>query len=169
MVVEKVTVAEKYTMSVNSSSLTDDARHHSLDVIAAVALSSDIGSALFRVKYAMDKKSLPELIQLWRGKVAKKAKERGWERHARIVADESLLYWLDDRCKVCEGRGAPKIIHSPVLEDCVCHACNGTAKRRLIVVPEIGDYVLDALEQLASMEREAGARAVKKLADQVRF
>jgi hypothetical protein len=162
-------VIERYTSSVNSSNLRDDKRHSSTDILAAVALSADFAGLLFRCKYALDKSSLPELIQLWRGKVAKKARERGWERHARIVADESLLYWLDDRCKVCEGRGAPKIIHSPVLEDCVCHACNGTAKRRLIVVPEIGDYVLDALEQLSSMEREAGARAVKKLADQVRF
>lgn len=162
-------IAEQYTRSVNSSSLADDERHHNLDALAAVALSSDIGGALFRCKYAMDQSSLPELILVWRDKIAKKAKERGWAKHARVVADESLLYWLDDRCKVCEGRGAPKIIHSPILEDCVCHACDGTAKRRLVVVPTIKDYVLDALEQLSSMERESGARAMRKLSDQMRF
>lgn len=162
-------IAEQYTRSVNSSSLADDDRHHNTDALAAVALSSDIGSALFRVKYALDKTSLPELILIWRGKVAKKAKERGWSQHARVVADESLLYWMDDRCKICEGRGAPKIIHSPILEDCVCSACNGTTKRKLVVGAEIKDYVLDALEQLSSMEREAGARAMRKLSDQMRF
>jgi hypothetical protein len=162
-------VIQKYVSSVNSSNLRDDERHSSTDILAAVALSSDIGGLLFRVKFADDKNSLIELITLWRIKIGNRAKQRGYSQYARVVADESLMYFLNDMCVTCEGRGAPKIIHSPVLEDCVCHACNGTAKRRLIVVPEIANYVLDALEQLASMEREAGARAVKKLADQIRF
>ena len=106
---------------------------------------------------------------MWRLKVAQKAEKRGWPQHARVVADESLLYWLDDICKTCDGKGYPKIINAPTLEACVCEACNGTAKRRLQVSPELRDYVLDALEQLAGMERAAGAAAMRKLSDEMRF
>lgn len=162
-------IALKYARSVNSSSLTDDERHHQLDALAAVALSSEYGSLFFRAKYADDKGSIPELIRVWRDQIAKKAKRQRWTQNARVVADESLLYWLDDVCRVCDGKGYPKIINAPTLEACVCQACNGTAKRPLNVDKAIIDLVKDALQQLESMEREAGGRAMRKLADEMRF
>lgn len=162
-------IAQKYSNAVNSSCLTDDERHHSTDALAAVALSSEFGSLLFRTKYADDKWSIPELIRVWRLKIAQKAEKRGWPQHARVIADESLNYWLDNICRVCDGKGHPKVITAPTLEACVCQACNGTARRPLSVDPAIRDHVRDALQQLESMEREAGSAALKKLSDEMRL
>jgi uncharacterized protein len=125
---------------------------------------------LFRAKFASNRKQLPSsiLISVWRGLVNKRATKRGWNRFANEVADLSLMYWLDSVCEVCDGKGHPKIITAPTLAACVCPACDGTGQRKLKCRAEVKDYILDAVQQLESMEREAGVRAIKKLSNEAR-
>ena len=166
---EKVSIGERYARSVNSSSLRDDDLHHQTDVLMAFALSSDLGSALFRVKYANDHASLPDLVTVWRARIFKKALERGWAENAQQVADESLKYWLNDICPACDGKGHPKIINAPTLAACTCTECQGTGKLTLRCDERIIEKVKDAVQSLTALERDAGAAAIRKLSDEARF
>jgi len=160
-------IVQQYARAVNSSALTDDDQHHTLDVVAAVALSSDLGAALFRVKYANDHASLPDLVTVWRARTFKKALERGWAENAQQVADESLKYWLNDICPACDGKGHPKIINAPTLAACTCPECHGTGRLTLRCDERIIEKVKDAVQSLLTLERIAGSAAIKKLSGDV--
>lgn len=159
-------IAEKYSRSINSSDLRSDEHHFDTDNLAAVALSSELGNVLFRVKYGNDATTYNTLLMAWKDKVAKKADLRQWPRHitARKVAEISLSYWLNDVCEVCEGRGYDTLPNSPVLSDEVCKCCKGEKKRPLIVEHRFRDYVLDMLEDLEEMARYSAGEAMRKLA-----
>ena len=145
--------------------LKDDELHHNTDALAAMALSSEFGSEIFRCKYADDLSTLPKLIVIWRAAEKKRAFGRYPTDRSQTVADESLNYWLDDKCTVCSGRGAPIIINSPHLSAATCQACDGTTRRKLTVSPEIYDHVRDAVAELHNLERMAGAAAMRKLSE----
>jgi len=132
--------ADKFVASLQSSNLMDDAFHHDLDAIAAAALAGDLGSLLCRVKYADgtvnklfegNSGNLVHLLRIWEAEVTKKGRSRGWVRiqserdvftahHLyKRVAAASLAYWLDGKCKDCNGTG----IASRSLR--TCRACAG--------------------------------------------
>jgi hypothetical protein len=166
-----VGVAEKYSRSINSSNLRSDEHHFDTDNLAAVALSSDLGNVLFRVKYGNDATTYNTLLMAWKDKVAKKADLRKWPRHitARKVAEISLSYWLNDVCEVCEGRGYETLPNSPVLSDDVCKCCKGEKKKPLVCEANWRDYILDMLEDLEEMARYSAGEAMKKLARDMDF
>ncbi|MDC8759045.1 hypothetical protein [Janthinobacterium fluminis] len=100
-------VIQKYTRALGSSNLRDDAHHHSTEVLAAAALCHDLGTKLFRVKYAGDATSYPALLEAWREVVITKAAHRTWPADVSPakVARLSLDHWLNDVCLACTGRG----------------------------------------------------------------
>jgi len=153
----------QYARSVNSSNLVDDETHHNLDILAAVALTSALGGLLFRVKYSGDEMSLKPLMLIWREMVLIRAKRGKWLHVAEEVADISMWAWIDEICHTCKGRKFEEIPNTPSLAAIVCPDCGGTGKRKLACDAEIRDFVLDSIQCLESMAREAGSIAHKKL------
>lgn len=156
-------IIERYAGAVNTSDLRDDERHHQTDILAAVALSSKLGSLLHRAKNANDQYSIIPLLELWRAACKRRAKEDKWKKVAEEVADISLWYWLDDLCQVCKGRGHPVIIDTPTLEAATCQDCHGTGRKKLQCSENIKGLVLDGVQILDRMANEAGCKAAKKL------
>jgi hypothetical protein len=157
------TTVEKYAGSVNTSCLTSDETHHQTDILAAVALSSKLGSLLCRVKYAGDQFSLVPMLEAWRAIVSKKAKNRGWANVSDEVADISLWFWIDDVCQTCHGRKYQVIPGTPTLSAEQCPTCQATGKNKLQCDQEIKEYVLDAIQSLETLAIDAGRLANKKL------
>lgn len=156
-------VIQKYARAVNSSNLADNELHHETDVLAAMALSSAIGSILHRVKYANDEMSLKPLMLIWREMVLVRAKRGKWLHVAEEVADISLWHWIEEICHTCHGRKFEEIPNTPSLAAIVCPDCSGSGKRKLACDAEIRDFVLDSIQCLESMAREVGCKAHKKL------
>jgi hypothetical protein len=158
---------------VQSSNLRDDAQHHNTEPLAAVALSGGqgvlaIGNLLFRTKYANDATSYPELLAKWKVIVAAKAAHRKWPKHivAAKVANMSLDHFLNDVCPVCTGRAHVPIENGgrAVLSDRPCPACQGTGTKPLQCEPNWKDYILDMVESLNDITRNAADVAMRKLA-----
>jgi len=150
----------RYAKATNSSNLKDDELNHQTDILAAVALTTRLGSSLFRVKYSGQR---ADLLDDWRAIVLKRSLKQGWAEKAQEVADMSLFYWLDDVCETCHGREHPKIPNAPILEIIVCPTCQGSGKKVLICDDKIKDYIRDSIESLDSMCREAAYKANRKL------
>ncbi len=163
----KPTVQERYAGATRSSNLLDDAHHHTTDVLAAVALSSDIGSLLMRVKYALDASSYPQLRAAWCEKVKFKADAAHWPTNInpRRVASVTLDYWINDRCPDCNALGFGKFENAPTLTGDVCMTCDGTGTKPLACDNDMRKYAMDALHELECMIIEAGSKAIKKLAN----
>ena len=153
----------QYASAVNSSNLADDETHHTLDVLAAVALTSALGSLLYRVKYANDEISLKPLMLIWREMVEVRARRGKWLHVADQVADISMWHWVDEICQECKGRGHPVVINTPTLEAATCQCCQGTGRKKLACDAEILEMVRDCVETLNRMANEAGRKAHNKL------
>ena len=164
-------IIQKYSKSISSSNLKCDAYHFDTDNLAAVALSSALGSRLFRVKYAHDATSYKSLLEAWKVKVSKKAAHRRWPQHVSVenVAGTSLDYWLNDVCSICTGKGHLPLPGVPVLSDEPCPACHGTGKKPLSCEKRDKNYVKDMIEELEAMTRSAAARAMQKIAKDMDF
>lgn len=160
-----MSIVQRYVKSTNSSSLADDELHHDTEALAAMALASNIGSLLFRLKYAGDQMSLKPLLFIWRVKIAGKAKNHGWSGIAEEVADISLWHWLEDFCPECNGLGHPKMPKAPTLEAMTCPACNGTGKKKLHCHAEIYDHVMDSVAWIEEICGLAAKESRIKLGD----
>ncbi|MGK5020733.1 hypothetical protein [Janthinobacterium sp. LB2P10] len=134
--------ADRYIASIGSTNLLDDALHHQTDPLAAAALAGDIGALLCRVKYADgtlnrmfegNHQNLAQLLRIWTAEVIKRGQSRrwlpvntAWDADAaqvlyRRVAEKSLAYWLDSKCKVCSGTGVKALLGHGI-----CASCNGS-------------------------------------------
>lgn len=156
-------IVQQYTKAVATADLLDDEMHHNTDVLAAVALSSNLGSTLFRAKFMGDQRSVKEMLSLWRGIIRKKAKGRSWEEYCEEVADISLWFWMDDLCQTCKGRGHPIVISTPTLAASTCPDCNGTGRKTLECDAQIKEVVKDAIQQLEKISQESRFNASKLL------
>lgn len=159
-------LAQRYSKATQSSDLTDDQWHTQTDILAAVALSSALGTLLFRVKYANDATTYPTLLEKWLVIVGKKAALRSWPSHIKItvVAEQSLRHWLHDVCETCAGKGYKVMEGAPILSDEPCKGCHGTGKKPLACEKRHQDYVADMVEALEQMTLRAGSAALRKLA-----
>ncbi len=168
---EKPQVKERYSRSVISSNLRDSEHHHATDVLAAVALSSELGTLLFRVKYANDKESYPQLRAEWIKKVTHKADYRHWPTviNPKTIAIMTLDYWLNDVCEHCNGLGYEKHENAPTLTDKACKYCEGTGTKPFTCQRSWLKYANDVLDELHQLSETAGANAVKKLRKQCDF
>lgn len=158
-------IVQRYATAAVSSNLKNDEHHTATDVLAAVALSSDIGHLLFRLKYCNDRSVYGRLLDAWVAKIGKKAARRGWLHNAERVAVAALQHWINDVCPSCSGRGHKKMPDAPMLCDEACELCNGSGKRALRCDDDIVELVKDSLQMLDSLTYEAGGNAMRKLAD----
>lgn len=158
-----MSIVQWYARSIRSKSLQDDPTHHNTDVLAAVALSSKLGSSLYRVKYGLCRESVASLYVDWLVLIRKRAKRDNWERHAEEVAAQSLKHWAHDICQSCNGLGHPVIADTPTLSGETCQSCNGTGKTKPSCDPKILCYVLDAVNRLNDLVSNAARAAKKKL------
>ena len=156
-------IVQDYARATHSSSLQDDELHHDTEKLAAVALSSKLGSLLFRIKYAGDEMSLIPLMEIWRKMVSEKAKRHKWAEVAEEVADISLWHWIEDVCRECNGLGHPKMPKAPTLEAMTCQTCGGSGKKTLKCDTEIRDYVLDCVADLNDLSGRAARESQYKL------
>lgn len=139
-----VTIEEKYTTAINTSNLRVEAdKGGSADVLIAVGWSaSRLGAALMRLHTEYEGAGLSRNpsrtdMSLLLSKLKSMADVR---REAEIqantwriddaahVAFAVVLYWLDQRCRVCEGRGAKVIPGTPALQSKPCRVCCGSGK-----------------------------------------
>lgn len=164
------TVIQKYARAIGSSNLQDDQFHHNTEVLAAAALCRDLGTKLFRVKYANDATTYQALLEDWREIVAKKAVLRAWPADVspRKIARLSLNHWLNDVCQACTGRGYDAVKGVPtVLSDIPCRACGGTARRAVQAKHNLIQYVEDMVEVLDAMSAHAAGQTMKRLASEM--
>jgi len=169
MTSQNLGIQERYVGALFGN-LADDSLHHQTDLLAAVALSSDLGSLLFRSKYGENIAGMSDMVAVWRHNVMSRLAKRGHNPMVcDSIADTSLGHWLNSICRTCHGRQFDVIENCPVLSEIVCPDCNGTGEKKLNCAPEIRGLVLDRIEELQKMERQSGAEAIKKLVGEVRF
>lgn len=158
-------LAERYARATLSGNLRNDALHVGTDVLMAVAMSSNFGALLIRVKYANDVSSYRRLEQQWTWIVSTKALRRNWPTHIPIdkIAYLSLRRWINSVCPACTGLKQVKVLGAPVLSERDCPLCHGTGTTELRCNPALRDYVLDMVEELEADLLRSVARARKKL------
>jgi hypothetical protein len=160
-----MSLAERYARATISGNLRNDALHVGADVLMAVAMSSNFGAMLMRVKFANDVSSYRRLRDQWTWIVSTKALRRNWPVHIPIdlVAETSLRRWISSVCPACTGLKHVKLLGAPVLADRDCPVCHGTGQTELRCDARIRDYVLDMVEELEADLQRSVTRARKKL------
>ncbi len=157
--------ADRYIQALAASNLRSDAQHHQADPLMAAAFAAaeskgDIGLLLYRVKYADglgakafegNSANLAQLLRLWTAEVSKRGRARRWvpentawdaqaaRKLYRTVAEHSLAYWLDSRCKECAGTGAG--------EARSCPACEGKGEAPIACA---GGFVRERVKDMVS-------------------
>lgn len=164
-------IAQRYARATQSSNLRSDEHHFDTDSLAAVALSAEFGSMLFRVKYANDATSYPRLAEQWAWEVKKRAALAGWPIHVKedVVSKVALKYWLNDLCPACTGKGVKKKDFEDTLSDEPCDVCEGSGKRPIECPDQIRKYVVEMVGSLECMTLSAGHLAMSKLAAEFDF
>lgn len=166
-----VKLAQSYARATQSSNLKSDEHHFDTDKLAAVALSSEFGALLFRVKYANDATSYVQLAEAWEWEVKKRAalSRPPWPVHVKdaAVAKASLKYWLNDLCPVCGGKGVKKMEFIDILSDDACESCEGSGKKPMECEPRIHWYTSAMVLVLEAITITAGANAIQKLAPEM--
>jgi hypothetical protein len=165
-------VIQKYTRAIGSSNLRDDAQHHQTEVLAAAALCRDLGTKLFRVKYAGDASTYPALLEAWREIVKTKAGHRAWPADVSPakIARLSLDHWLNDVCPACTGRAYEPVKGVPsVLSDIACRPCNGTGRRAVDTKHNIVHLVEDMVQALDAMAAHAAGETMRRLATEIQL
>jgi hypothetical protein len=164
-------ISQQYAKSLGSSDLSDNeqSQSHNTDALAAVSLGADeFGAALLRIKYSSTRNepnalAVRLLLHDWRIKVRKKAKIRGWDVSSDSVAHQSFWFWLYDTCVTCNGRKHGVIDQTPMLEVLVCPTCDGTGIKPYDFLPDVREYVIDAVVALRKYEAIARSGADLKL------
>ena len=139
-----LTTAEKYSSAIHASNLRVEAEKSGAgDLLIAVGWSpSRLGAALMRLHTEYDGAGLSRNpsktdAMLLVGKLKSLADVRReaeiqaltWRMNSPAHTSFSVvLYWLDQRCKACGGRGAKAIPGTPSLQAKPCHVCHGSGK-----------------------------------------
>jgi hypothetical protein len=162
---ERATVQERYARATQASNLADDAHHHQLDIIKAVALAGGLGGLLIRVKVGLDATSYPQLVDRWKQHITRMADTKHWPTCVKPekVAVEVLRYWLNNVCKECTGLKYVKHEKSPALKAEICPCCDGTGITPPKFANEYRRYALDAMSELEEIDLAVGINASKRL------
>lgn len=130
---DRKTIEERVGSALSSGDLTGP----NLDVLTAlgvVGIKEPLADAVFRLKYANDAASYPEALSATQTLARFMSRKAGWklsERHLDTMAKAVLDYWLDDLCKVCDGRGWERPEGAPHLSNTPCQACLGRVDGRV--------------------------------------
>lgn len=160
-----MTIAERYARATLSGNLRNDMLHVGADVLMAVAMSSNFGALLMRVKFAHDARIFRRVLDQWTWIVSTKALRRNWPEHIPIdkVAFLSLRRWINSVCPACTGLKRITVLGAPVLSERDCPVCRGSGTTELRCNPAIRDYVLDMVEELEADVQRSASRASKRL------
>ena len=167
-----MSITEKYTAAQNAKDLRIDVNAEKpVDVLIAAGLAPGIlGHALMRLHGEWDAaakprnitqtdatllygrlKSLPRVL----GIISEYLTTRG-EDKPLVGAKALVMYWLDDRCQPCGGKGAPVMPGAPVLGR-RCKVCGGGGKRKS-PVGELGKQTLNMMDKAV----EDARRSIRK-------
>lgn len=167
-----VKLAQRYVKATQSGNLMNDRYHVDTDYLAAIALSRKLGSLLFRVKYGNDATSFNALLLAWEKIVIDKATVLDWPAHIsrRKVAALSLAHWLNNICVECGGKGYLPLENVPqVISDKMCPVCLASGTKPLACDGQHQKPVAEMCAALHEMTIRAGARAMKKLAGDMKL
>lgn len=169
---DRPSVDERYSRANNSSDLTVKADTLSdADVLIAAGMTPGIlGHALIRLHGEWDAAAKPQNItqtdatllygrlkslQRVLGIISEYLTRKG-EQKPLVGAKALVMYWLDDRCQPCSGRGAFVLAGSPILGR-TCKACGG-GKKRTAPLGDLGRQTLNMMDASVDQAR----RSMKK-------
>ena len=169
------TIDERYSRANNASDLTVKADIRSdADVLIAAGLSPGIlGHALIRLYGEWDAAAKPTFItqtdatllygrlkslQRVLGIISEYLTAKG-EGKPLIGAKALVMYWLDDRCQPCGGRGALVMAGAPVLGR-VCKACGGN-KKRVAPLGDLGRRTLNMMDNSVDHARRSMSKRLR--------
>lgn len=134
---ERITVQEKIGWAISAGNLNQNAERESAsDRIAALAITGELASCLYRIRYGGQVEYRKRAVLLLAADLRGKSKRNRWKLpHPDIIerlAGQAIIEWMEPLCPECRGRkfvglerlpgamGVPKI----------CPACsgNGTGK-----------------------------------------
>lgn len=130
---------ERIGRALNSNNLRQDELHSDVDVIAALAFASRLGSSLQSLKSGGHLNQLPDSVYLLSLALIRSGRRKriGISRDkAEMVSRQALLEWLIQICRSCNGTGHKLSDYTvkPVRHlrkknsDDMCPHCNGTGK-----------------------------------------
>lgn len=162
--------AARYGQSLTATNLMDDSKHFQCEPLAAMALSSRLGTLLYRAKYNNDGSQYARLLEHWTTIVERKAAVQAWPASSppAKVAERSLAHWLFDRCPVCTGRGFETLPMNPrVLSDRACPQCHGTGRKPMQIHSQFHVHVSQCVSALDDLMQQATMHASIKLSPRV--
>jgi hypothetical protein len=133
---------ERYAMATRSGNLTPRLRGVTdADVLlaAGIAASGDphlrLALQLYRIAVSGDRSDLPEVTQsmvFWlKGQLSRGGQRPIRTSVLRAVCVETIVWWLNQTCNYCEGRGFESIEEASRLSAVPCNVCHGTGKKAL--------------------------------------
>lgn len=174
---DQPTITERYSRANNSSNLTVKADvRGDADVLIAAGMSPGmLGHALMRLMGEWDAadrprditqtnatllygrlKSLPRVL----GALSEYLTAKG-EPTPLVGAKALAMYWLDDRCQPCGGRGAHTVAGTPALGR-VCKVCAG-AKKRPAPLGELGKQTLNMMDMSVDQARRSMRKRLRNI------
>ena len=173
--------ADQYVWAAGASTLQDDATHHATEPLFAAAVADNVGAGIgallsrvkfvdgsFRMVFESGTQNLAQLVKVWSELVAAKGVERRWVKvrnewdiatapaFYKRVAERSLAYWLDGKCKACNGTGV-------TAEHRFCAACKGSKQEEVTGNSYERARILDMVSELDGYLQAHNARAAARL------
>lgn len=186
--------AERYASATRSSNLKPNPRGVSaVDTITALAWADrSLASPMYRAFAANDADSVRDLRRVWEADCLRRAFQRRWALRGvvraggslyvcngtlptdlvKLVAQQSVDYWLNAVCGTCEGRRFMLLSEQrgastegrDVLSDAPCRACKGQGVRPLVASPaELKPLVEKAVGILNDLFMQFGKSAIDRL------
>jgi len=162
-----MTTREKIITAQVSSNLGErkSAETGDVDIVRACGMAgvrAPLGLALWRLRATGDFRGLrsvaDDLVQLLEAK--------GPTTTSPVAAVEAaLVYWLDDVCKVCLGRGFAVIADTPMLSDQPCEACDGVGRAKFRGSED--PAAAWCLDRIRMMEAQVAADIMRRLNDEL--
>lgn len=128
---------ERIGRALNSNNLRSDSQHSDIDIVGALAFTSQLGAALQALYSAGHQIELPRTIELLARTMIRSARRKRIGislEDARLVSKQALLEWHVRICRFCNGTGA-KIAsytidaeNSQITDGNSCSHCTGTGE-----------------------------------------
>lgn len=180
---------ERIGRALNSSNLRSKSFHGDVDVVAALAFASALGSSLQSLRSAGNDSELKQSIELLSHALVRglRHKKIGINRGtAVVVAKQALLEWMIQICKLCNGSGKvladysgkPPALKGSGLNSCLhCegtglfHATWGWRQQMLGLIPQdqsrSSSWYEKRIDLAKSIAQEAYVSAKRKVSAQL--